>query len=74
METIGGGALVGRCDVLTPEGILLLDGGAWDAVAGKTSREAWLRKAARVGVWKTFVSRFVPAARIASVRPLRTYG
>ena len=66
---------VGRCDTVVPEGVILLDGAMHDAAApGKdgtpVSKEAYLQQAAKFGVWKTFDRVLVPAAEVASVRPL----
>lgn len=69
VDTAGARAYVGRCDTEAPEGIVLLDADVYDGAAGE-AKEAWIARAARVGVWKTHDRLFVPRADIASVRRL----
>ena len=66
---------VGRCDTVTPQGVILLDGALHDAGApGKDgtpiSKQDFLTKAAKFGIWKTFDHVLVPAGEVASVQPL----
>ena len=66
---------VGRCDTVTPQGVILLDGTVHDASVpaeggAPVSKEAYLDKAAKFGIWKTFDHVLVPAADVASIRPL----
>ena len=66
---------VGRCDTVTPQGVILLDGALHDASApGKdgqpVSKADYLAKAVKFGIWKTFDHVLVPAEDVASVQPL----
>lgn len=66
---------VGRCDTVIDEGVVLLDADLHDAgVPGKDgqclSKEDYLSKAARVGVWARIDRVVVPAAEVVSVQPL----
>jgi hypothetical protein len=70
VETTGPRVYVGRCDEETPEGILLLDADHHDDGEGGRSREEYLRRAARFGVFKKHDHVLVPKAEIARVRRL----
>ena len=70
IETPGSTAYIGRCDTLTDEGAILLDADVYEGEASGSTKEAWIRKAARVGVWKKFDRLFVPRAEIATVTRL----
>jgi hypothetical protein len=58
---------VGRCDTVAPDGVHLLDA---DVHEGGPTQEAWLREAARVGVWPRLGAVTVPAAEVTEVRRL----
>ena len=75
VDTKGSRVFVGRCDTVMPEGVILLDGDVHDeAEPGKdgqsVSKDAYVAKAAKFGVWKRFDRVLVPAGEVASVRPL----
>jgi hypothetical protein len=66
---------VGRCDTVTPQGVILLDGTVHDAstpVDGgeSVSKDAYLAQAVKFGIWKTFDRVVVPTDEVASVKPL----
>ena len=66
---------VGRCDTITPEGVILLDVALHDASKpGKdgqpVSKEAYLQKAAKFGTWKDFDRILVPTDEVASITRL----
>lgn len=75
VDTHGSRLYVGRCDTVLPQGVVLLDGDVHDAAAvgadGKAvSKEAYLERAARFGVWKRYDRHVVPTAEVASIRRL----
>jgi hypothetical protein len=70
VDTGGERAWVGRCDTYAPEGIHLLDVEPYESSPDGPTKEAWIARAARVGVWKKLDALFVPAAEIASVTRL----
>jgi hypothetical protein len=69
VETDGEELFVGRCDEVTPQGVVLLDADA-HREGGETARATWLDRAARFGVWPTMKRVVVPATRVRSVRRL----
>ena len=70
VDTPGATAYVGRCDTATDEGVLLLDADVYEAKPGDPSKEAWIEKAAKVGVWKKYDTLFVPRDQIATITRL----
>ena len=74
VETTGPRVYVGRCDEETAEGILLLDADHHDDGEGGRSREEYLRKAARFGVFRKHERVLVPRPEIARVRRLGDIG
>ena len=74
VETTGPRVYVGRCDEETAEGILLLDADHHDDGEGGRSREEYLRKAARFGVFRKHERVLVPRLQIARVRRLGDIG
>jgi hypothetical protein len=61
---------VGRCDMVTPQGVVLLDGDVHEETPDGPTKDAWVEKAAKVGVWKSFDREVVPADLVRSVRRL----
>lgn len=70
VETHGPEVFVGRCDTVTPEGVILLDADRHKDGDDGRSKDEYLRQAARFGVWKKFDRLMVPTAQVASVRRL----
>ena len=70
VDTDGPEVFVGRCDEVTPEGVVLLDADLHRAEDGQPSKEEWVRRAARFGVWARHRHLVVPRARVASIRRL----
>jgi hypothetical protein len=75
VDTDGPEVFVGRCHEVTPQGVVLLDvdvhsaeGSAGDA--GRASKDAWVQRAARFGVWGKHRHLVVPRERVASIRRL----
>ena len=69
VDTHGTEVWVGRCDDLDERGVILLDADVHREGEGG-SRQEYLEKASRFGVWKTVERVLIPADRIASVRRL----
>lgn len=70
VDTNGPRIYVGRCDTMTPQGVILLDGDVHEETADGPTKDAWVEKAAKFGVWKRFDREVVPADQVASVRRL----
>lgn len=70
VDTDGPEVFVGRCDEVRPEGVVLLDADLHRAEDGQPSKEEWVRRAARFGVWARHRHLVVPAARVTSIRRL----
>ena len=70
VETPGPRVYIGRCDEQRPDGVLLLDVDHHDDGEDGKSREEYLAFAARYGVFKKHDRFLVPAAEVASIRPL----
>jgi len=68
VDTDGPRVYVGRCDTETPDGIALLDADLHEA--GEISKDAYLEKAKKFGVFAKHRSLFVPRDEIASIRKL----
>lgn len=70
VDTDGPEVFVGRCHEVTPSGVVLLDVDVHSAEPGGTSKDEWVRKAARFGVWGRHRHLVVPSERVASIRRL----
>ena len=66
VDTPGPQVYVGRCDTVTPDGVVLLDGEVHEATAA-APKAAWIAQAARFGVWKRFDRVVVPSKEVASI-------
>lgn len=70
VDTVGDEIYVGRCDDMNEQGILLVDVDLHkDGDEGRT-KEEYVQRAARFGVWKKYPRVVVPGTNIASVRRL----
>lgn len=74
VETHGDEIFVGRCDDEDGERVVLLDADRFSESDGKGTREAYLEKASRFGVWKKFDRLVVPRDRVAGIRRLGDLG
>lgn len=74
VETHGPQVFVGRCDTVTPEGVILLDADQHSDGEDGKSNDEYLQQAARFGVWKKFDRLMVPTAEVAAVRRLGELG
>jgi hypothetical protein len=70
VDTDGPEVFVGRCHEVTADGVLLLDADLHRAEGDSASKDAWVRRAARFGVWARHAHLLVPRARVASIRRL----
>ena len=75
VETRDRRMVVGRCDTILPEGVVLLRGDSHvEGQAGPNglvvSAETFLQNAVRFGVWPTFDRLIVPGADVVSIRRL----
>ncbi len=70
VDTEGPEVFVGRCDEVTPAGVVLLDADVHAATDGVASKDEWVRRAARFGVWGRHRHLVVPRERVASIRRL----
>lgn len=70
VDTTGAEVFVGRCDTVTPEGVILLDADVHRDGDGGRSKDEYVRRAAQLGVWKKFDRLVVPADKVTSVRRL----
>jgi hypothetical protein len=77
VDTDGPEVFVGRCHEVTPVGVVLLDVDVHSAEAGtdgRASKDEWVRRAARFGVWGKHRHLVVPRERVASIRRLGDVG
>jgi hypothetical protein len=70
VDTAGPEVYVGRCDDMDEERVILLDVDSHREGDGGRSKEDYLRRAARFGVWKKHDRLVLPRGRVTSVRPL----
>jgi len=70
VDTNGPVVVVGRCDTITPEGVILLDAAVHEEDGDGPSKSEYLEKAARFGIWKTHDRLIVPNEDVASIRKL----
>ena len=70
VDTDGPEIFVGRCDDMDDERVLLLDVDVHRDGEGGRSKEDYVQKAARFGVWKKHDRLVVDRARVTSVRRL----
>jgi hypothetical protein len=70
VDTTGPEIFVGRCDDEDERGIVLDDVDVHRDGENGRSKEEYVRRAARLGVWKKYDRLLVPRDRIASVRRL----
>ena len=70
VDTTGPHLWIGRCDTITEEGVLLLDADVHEEATDASTKQAFVEKAAKVGVWKKHDRVLVPAAEVRTVTPL----
>jgi hypothetical protein len=69
VDTTGSRVFIGRCDTMTDAGIVLLDADEHDSTTG-TSKEDYVKKAARVGIWKKHDRVALTRDEFTTVKPL----
>ena len=70
VDTDGPEIFVGRCDDMDDEKVILLDVDVHRDGDGGKSKEEYVRRAAKFGVWKKHDHLVVDRARVTSVRRL----
>lgn len=70
VDTTGPLVFVGRCHELEEDRIILLDADRHADGEGGLSKDDFVRKAARVGVWAKHARLAIPTAEIVSIRRL----
>jgi hypothetical protein len=70
VDTTGPEIFVGRCDDEDERGIVLDDADLHRDGEGGRSKQDYVQRAARLGVWKKYDRLLVPREKIASVRRL----
>ncbi len=70
VDTDGPDVLVGRCDDMDDERVILLDVGVHRDGADGRSKDEYVKRAAQFGVWPNHKHLVVDRARVTSVRRL----
>ena len=70
VDTQGPEIYIGRCDDVTPEGVILLDVDVHREGDDGRTKEQYVERAAQVGVWKKHARLVVPESSVTSVRRL----
>ncbi|MFQ5845898.1 MAG: hypothetical protein ACE5JG_13020 [Planctomycetota bacterium] len=70
VDTHGPQVFVGRCDQVTDDGVVLLDADVHREGSDGRTKEEYLQRAARYGVWQKHARILVPKREVASVRRL----
>ena len=70
VDTDGPEVFVGRCDDMDDREVVLHDADVHQAEDGAPTKEEYLEKAARFGVWKKFDRVVIPRSRVTSVTRL----
>lgn len=70
VDTHGPEVWVGRCMEITDAGVVLVDADVHREGEGGRSKQDYLARAAKLGVWKKHARVVVPREQVASVQPL----
>lgn len=70
VDTTGPEVFVGRCDDIDERGVILHDADVHREEEGGRSKDDYVQRAARFGVWKKFDRLLVPHDKVASIRRL----
>lgn len=73
VDTRGEDVLIGRCDDMDEEKIILLDVDVHTDGEGGVSKQAYIERAVKLGAWKKHDQVVVSLADVASVKPLGQY-
>jgi hypothetical protein len=74
VETDGPELYVGRCDQVSPQGVILLDADVHRQGVSEGTREEYLERAARFGVWGKIRQLVVPNDRVTGIWRLGELG
>lgn len=74
VETDGAEMFVGRCDEVTERAVILLDADVHREDGEGPSREEYLDRASRFGVWARIKRLEVPRDRVTAIRRLAEIG
>jgi len=70
VDTDGPEIFIGRCDDVDDRGVFLDDVDLHNDGEGGRSKDDWVRRAARFGVWKKHDHLLIPKERVVSIRRL----
>jgi hypothetical protein len=70
VDTNGPEVFVGRCHEVRDEGVLLMDADVHTVETGTPSKQDWVRRAARYGVWARHRQLLVPTEKVVSIQRL----
>ncbi|MEM9293889.1 MAG: hypothetical protein AAGD01_19580 [Acidobacteriota bacterium] len=70
VETRGGELLVGRCDTVTDDAVVMLKLDRYSDKGTVLGREEWLQRAAMVGIFPSIDRLVIPRREVASLRRL----
>ena len=70
VDTHGPKVYVGRCDDIDPTGVTLLDVDVHENGEGGPSKQEYLKRAAKFGIWKKHDRVVVPQSDVTSIVPL----
>ncbi len=70
VETVGPLTYIGRCHEIDDENVVLIDVDVHEDGPDGRSKDEFIQKAARVGVWTKHKHLVVPVAEVTSVRRL----
>ena len=73
VDTDGPEVYVGRCDDMDEREVILLDADLHEEGPDTPSKQEYVEKAARFGVWKKHDRVIVPTNEVASITPLGDY-
>lgn len=70
VETHRGNLYVGRCYDIVPDGVILLDADSHSGGSDEVSREEFLDRASRFGVWPKQARLIIPREEVESLKLL----
>ncbi len=70
VDSCGLNAYIGRCHEVTDDEVVLLDADDLASTSRDMSKQAWIKRAARIGVFGRQPVLRVPRTKVASITPL----
>jgi len=70
VDTVGDEIYIGRCDDMNEHGVLLLDVDVHKEGDDGRTKQEYVERAARFGIWKKFQRLVIPGSNVTSVRRL----